>query len=201
MGKRRRDRSRLEFRLGLVAAAVAALLLLTAAVGSTSSDGTGAPPRYVNKRYAFSVPLPPGWHRSTKTLVPELLMPREIVALGTFPMPVGGGGNCGREPAAAIRRMRAGDALITIQEYVVTPAMRRHLTHNYPPLSRGVEADTREPVYLGGAAREHIRLAAIPFSAHGRAFDALVYFGPHPTPALRRTAAAVLDGMRFGPRP
>jgi hypothetical protein len=33
--------------------------------------------------------------------------------LGTFAMPVGGGGNCGREPIAAIERMETGNALVS----------------------------------------------------------------------------------------
>src|ERR1700709_2493718 len=48
-----------------------------------------------------------------------------------FPMAVGGGGNCGREPVASIRRMGPGDALVSIQEYVVTAKMRHHLTRTY----------------------------------------------------------------------
>ncbi len=55
-----------------------------------------------------------------------LLMPRERISVGTFPMAVGGGGNCGREPIASIRRMRPGDALVSVQEYAVTAKMRRH---------------------------------------------------------------------------
>lgn len=59
--------------------------------------------------------IPPNWRVAPKQLVPQMLDPREVVSLGTGPLRVGGGGNCGRYPAAALRAMTAGDTLITVQ--------------------------------------------------------------------------------------
>jgi hypothetical protein len=116
--------------LAIVAVIVAALVaVLTGAVGS-ASDPKAARDGFASQRFAFSGSLPSGWNRSARRLVP-LLMPREVLSVGTAPMPVGGGGNCGREPVAAIARMRPGDVLLSIQEYVVTRRMR---CSSRPPL-------------------------------------------------------------------
>jgi hypothetical protein len=196
----RPDRVRLEFRLGLLVAAGAVAVLLGGALGTTSGKSTDPGHRYTSERRAFSVSVPPGWRRSPERLVPRLLMPREIVSLGTFEMPVGQGGNCGREPVAATRRMRPGDALVTVQEYVVTARMRGHLTHNFPPLSAGLRLRRLQRSYAAAEAGRRVTTATVPFSEHGRAFDALFYFAGRPTPRLRHAAVAIVEGMQFGPR-
>jgi len=195
-----RDRSRLEFQIGLVLAAAALAALVGAAVGSTSSESRARWHRYASERSAFSLRAPPGWRRSPERLVPRLLMPRELVSLGTFPMAVGQGGNCGREPVAAIRRMRPGDALITIQEYELTAPMREHLTDTFPPLARGIQIHRLYPSSPAAEAGRRVTQATVPFSENGRAFEALVYFARKPPQALRRTAVRIVEGMRFGAR-
>jgi hypothetical protein len=136
--------------------------------------------------------LPAGWQRSPARLVP-LLMPRERISVATFPMAVGGGGNCGREPIASIRRMRPGDALVTVQEYVVTTKMRRHLTRTFRPrfavrvagLRAGIHRFRHGPIFQ----------ATISFSDRGRAFDALIYTAGRPSPRLRGQIDSLLAGL------
>jgi hypothetical protein len=164
-------------------------------------------PKLIEASMAFRAGhLRAAWRRSTERLVPGLAMPREVLSVGTFPMPVGGGGNCGREPVAAIRRMRPGDALISIQEYAVTARMRTHLTRSFPPKSRRLGL---EGLRFGRLASEPgdpgdrgvpVTRGTIPFSEAGRAFDALVYFRGHPSEGLRSAAARVLAGLRFEQR-
>jgi hypothetical protein len=113
-------------------------------------------------------------------------MPRERISVATFPTAVGGGGNCGREPVASIRRMRSGDALVSIQGYAVTPRMRRHLTRPFA---------ARPTVQLGGLRGGPIYRATIPFSDHGRAFDALVYTAGRPSRELRGQIDSLLTGL------
>jgi len=122
-------------------------------------------------------------------------------------MPVGRGGNCGREPVVAIRRMRHGDALITIQEYAVTARMRSHFTRTFPPKSDQLDL---EGLRFGRLAAvpgdpEHpgvpVTRGTIPFSEAGRAFDALVYFHGRPSAELRDGAARALAELIFEKRP
>ena len=171
------------------AAAIAALAAVAAGLVVSGVSGSGSSLRtYASDRYAFEGRLPPGWLRAGDRLVP-LISPREVLSVGTFPMPAGGGGNCGREPVVAIRRMRPGDALISIQEYVVTKRMRPELTRTFPPKDEQLDLDE---LRAGRISR-----ATVPFSEAGRAFDALVYFRGRPSPGLRREASRVLGELVF----
>jgi hypothetical protein len=170
-------------------------------IGFASAGGPG-PDRYRSERYGFSVPVPAGWHRSRSRLVPELLDPREIVSLGNFAMRAGGGGNCGREPKAAISAMRPGDALVSLQEVAVHPRLRSHLPQHFPARpGRFSLDDLRGGAWLGDSKTAGpMRYTKLVFSARGRAFEALVYIDGAPTPALRSEVEAILDGLRFQPR-
>jgi hypothetical protein len=176
------------------------------AVGATGAAVFGsAPPlstrTYASDRYGFELKLPAGWQRARARLVQKLLMPLEILSVGTFPMPVGGGGNCGREPVAAIRRMRPGDALVSIQEYEVTARMRPHLTRSFPPKPLQLGLEGLRFGRVASAAGDPndwgvpVTWGTIPFSEAGRAFDALVYFRGRPSAELREAAARVLAGL------
>lgn len=183
--------------LALAIAAAFALAVLLAG-GSEASSTPGGPGRFASARYGFSVPVPSGWHRSRSRLVPRLLDPREVVSLGTFGMRVGGGGDCGREPAAALRAMRPGDALVTIQEVAVFRSLRRRLTHNFPPRPPSFDLGPGSRVWLGGRTYGPIRHAKLVFSDHGRAFEALAYVDGV-RPELRREIEAILAGLRVKP--
>ncbi len=193
-----------------------AALLSLAAVAISSGIVSGATGRpsvggdhpsgsvHSNGRLAFELPLPAHWRIAPRALVDTLLMPREALSVGTFAMPVGGGGNCGREPIAALRAMKPGDALITVQEYEVTRGLRRHLEINFPPKGeRAGLAGLRFGFVAEAGPGPGVPAAhtTISFSESGRAFDALVYFRGRPTPGLRRQAARVVSGLSFGPLP
>jgi hypothetical protein len=184
----------------------AALLSLVAVAvsGGIVSGATDRPSGSVHSsgRHAFELPLPAGWRLSPRRLVDTLLMPREVLSAGTFPMPVGGGGNCDREPIAALRAMAPGDALITVQEYNVTERLRRHLTTNFPPKGeRAGLSDLRfgRVAEAGPGQGVAATRATISFSEAGRAFDALVYFRGRPATELRQQVAQILAGLRFQP--
>lgn len=191
-------------RRGARAAGLAILALAAACLLVTGVSGSGSSLRAVaSERYSFEGRLPSGWQRSEARLVP-LIMPREVLSVGTFPMPVGGGGNCGREPIAAIRRMRPGDALVSIQEYMVTARMRPHLTRSFPPKAHQLGLDGLRFGRVGLLAGDPgvpVTYATIPFSEAGRAFDALVYLRGRPSAELRAAAADVLAGLDFEQRP
>ncbi len=181
-------RSRLAVAIAAIAVVPAAWLGLAGALGAPF-ERRGA---VESTSRASVLGLPAGWQRSPARLVP-LLMPRERISVATFPMAVGGGGNCGREPIASIRRMRPGDALVTVQEYVVTAKMRPHLTRTFRPrfavqvagLRAGIHRYRHGPIFQ----------ATIPFSDRGRAFDALVYTADRPSPALRDQIDSLLSAL------
>ncbi len=188
-------------RLGAVLGLGLAALSASGAIVSGAGERSGGAV-YQDSRHGLEAPLPEGWHASPRRLVDTLLMPSEVFSAGTFPMPVGGGGDCDREPVAALRAMAPGDAMLTVQEYAVTARMRAHLSRNFPAKAErsglaGLRFGRVAEAGPGpGVAATH---ATISFSEAGRAFDALVYFRGRPTPELRRQAALVLAGLRFEP--
>jgi len=199
---------RLKSRSGLLA--LLSLLALSAAGAATAGSGGEAGPgdaarSYASPRYGYSLAVPSGWHRSQARLVDTLLMPREVVSVGTFGMAVGGGGNCGREPAASIERMRPGDALVTVQEYAVTAGMRSRLRRTYPPRPRIDRLQRSARAYAGGSAAAPggapLYFATIPFRDHGRVFDALVYFRGRPGAERRARVNGILSSLSFAPDP
>jgi hypothetical protein len=112
----------------------------------------------------------------------------------------GAGGDCHRHPAAAIGRMRRGDALVSVQEYSVTDPMREHLRRSFPPLGVEPRLGRLHRAWVGPEDDRRTLTTTIPFSAHGRAFDALVYFHGRPTAARREEVASILAAMRFEAR-
>jgi hypothetical protein len=192
--------SRLGALLAVVVAAFATALAVTARSASTD-DAAGA--RFASERYGFSASVPAGWQRARARLVPKLLSPREILSLGTFAMPVGGGGDCGREPIGAIERMETGDALVSIQEYALSSAMRARTGTRRapPPRPESVEKLTlrKQPHRRGEPipAGRVLWSATLPFSDHGRWFDALVYVKGDPAPARLHEIHSILGRLRF----
>jgi hypothetical protein len=198
----------------LIAAAIVAVfggaVVLWGAVGRASPGPARERLSATQAGYSLAL-LPPGWHGSRRRLVPKLLDPREILSVGTFPMRPGGGGNCGREPVAAIAAMRPGDALLSVQEYGVTRKMRERLGTEAapPPLTQvaGRLGVGGGPSGLRRAAvprSEHVRpamalwTATLPFTQSGRWFDALVYVRGRPGARDMAALRAILAGLRFG---
>lgn len=185
----------------VVAVLVAAIagLAWSLGTGSSSGDGPGRGGMVVNDRLGYSVRPPDGWHVARRRLVPELLDPREILALGTFPMPVGGGGNCGAEPTAAVRRMRDGDALIEIKEVALSAPMRRRLqVGRFPPtLAQELsDVELRRGVWFGGRRIADISYGKVTFRASGRWFEALLYVKGTPRRRLEQIER-ILAGIDF----
>ncbi len=180
---------------------VAMLVGIPALAGSGSASER--PPRtYTSKRYGYSLVLPAGWQRAARRLVPRLLDPREILSIGTFFMPVGGGGNCGREPVAALERMEPGDVLVTFQEDAESRAMKRRLKYEpLPSLRRSLsELTLRRELH---APSEHVSAAQtiwygqLDFLARDRWFGALVYVEGRPRPDRVSQVHRILSGIRF----
>jgi hypothetical protein len=196
----------------LLAIVVASVLLALSGVAGSASSGNARWRSHSSARYGFSLALPPGWRMSPKRLVPKLISPLEIFSAGTFPMPVGGGGNCGRYPIAAIERMRSGDALVSVQEYAMTKEMRARTggASAPPPLTHLRRELRRQPDQIGLREELHppgervppdkaLWSAKLSFTSHNRWFDALVFVRARPTPRRLSQLGSILAHLRFSP--
>jgi hypothetical protein len=183
----------------VVLIAAIAGLAWSLAAGSSSGAGSDGDGTVVNDRLGYSVRPPAGWHLARHRLVPKLLDPREILALGTFAMPVGGGGNCGAEPTTAIRRMGDGDALIEIKEVALSAPMRRRLRRGTFPSTLAQEladVELRRGVAFGGRRLADIGYGKVTFRASGRWFEALLYVKGPPSRRLDQMER-ILAGIDF----
>jgi hypothetical protein len=166
-----------------------AALLASGAAGSdhaSLSDRTG---RGDGIRYT----IPPGWHAARASLTPHLTNPREVLTVGTGPLPAGG--RCAQFPSAALAALGPTDALVTVQERFgsVTsfPARPRRFSLPAP--------NTSEAAACAGPSASFSSYW-FEFRDGGRGFHVLVAFGPRATGATRRAALAVLDSLRITPR-
>jgi hypothetical protein len=134
----------------------------------------------------FSVHYPQTWHRAPATLTPHLVEPREILTVGTGPLPATGG-SCAQVPTGALRALGARGVLVSIQEGPRHATARRparfHLSDGYP-----AEAAQCVP----GARFKAWR---IPFRDAGHGFSALVALGPQAGARERTLALHVLDSF------
>jgi hypothetical protein len=197
-----RGRRRIAARDGLVVVALLAAALvfgLSATSGSTEEAGRPSGKTIVDGRFGYTVRLPAAWRGAASPLVPDLLDPREILAVGNFRMPVGGGGNCGSEPVVAIRRMAPGDALVELKEVAVNRSMRRRLRAGvYPPTLSQELADLplrRSPMPAGERTpRGHtLWYGKLTFRSSGRWFEALLYAEGRPQGRLAQMEKILRD--------
>jgi hypothetical protein len=151
---------------------------------------------YRDESRGLAVGLPPGWYVAPRRLVPALINPREILSMGTGRLPVGGGGNCGRYPEAALERMRLGDRLISVQGSGGPPAaawFRREdrWTHGFElgPL--------REPAIRRRPHGPPIRASATYVRRDGHSYWVFVAFAGSATPAAREQAERIVGGIRI----
>jgi hypothetical protein len=189
----RRWRPRIAF--ALVAAGAAGVLLLLAA-RPEPPDREVPWTTTAAARYGVDVSVPAGWRVATASLTPHLVDPREIVSATTF-APGKPLESCAMLPAAALRRMSATDALVTVQERGKgSPANAPRPLHfanaTFVPVSPVVARPCAGPAFAGS-----VRMAD--FSDGARNLTALVAFGADASPRVRVQAYAILDRMRFAP--
>ena len=69
-------------------------------------------------RHGYSLVLPAGWHRARRNLTPQLVEPREILSVATYPLRYQRRARCRIPgcPAPALNGFRAKDILLSIQE-------------------------------------------------------------------------------------
>jgi hypothetical protein len=182
----------------VVAAAAGVMLLVVARPGPREPERQAVSQwtHYSVPRYGLDVSLPKGWHLAPRTLTPHLLDPHEIMSATTF----GAGApleGCAQLPAAALRRMGATDALVSVQERGKgSPANAPrplHFAHaTFVPVSEIVVSPCAGPGFAGS-----FKMAD--FSDGPRNLTALVALGNDASPAVRGQAYAILDRLRLDP--
>ncbi len=178
----------------LATTSLAALLLAACGGGADAA----APKATKHTARGITVTLPAGWQRAPRKLTPHLVDPREVVAVGTFPLRYHRTA-CAHMPGSALEDLGPGDALVTLQE------RGRGVTGNaFPP--RPKHFGPR----LGGPSEARLCVPKARFTDHwfmfadsGRYFHVLVAIGPKASAKTRREAREILDRLRIdpGPRP
>ena len=151
---------------------------------------------YEDLRWGYTVAVPDGWHRAEASLTPNLIDPREILAVATFPFPRGG------EPCDSLERVPAAEAFVTVQERAHGADGRE----GFPARPASFEPDPQLPglsewPYCDGYAEPPIPMLDywFGFSDVGRAFHVFVGIGKDAPSEVRRDAFDILDSLRFDP--
>lgn len=181
--------------VALVAAAAAGVMLLLVARPTPPNDEVAWTATNVT-RYGVEVSVPAGWHVAPVSLTPHLRDPHEIVSATTFATgaPIE---RCAQLPAAALRRMSATDALVSVQERgkgspANAPRPLRFANATFVPVSPIIVRPCAGAAFSGS-------LTMADFSDGPRNLTALVAFGANASPTVRGDAYAILDRMRFDP--
>jgi hypothetical protein len=171
-----------------------ATTLLLAACGADDAAKTVAS---THTAHGITVALPAGWQRAPRSLTPHLTDPREVVAVGTFPLRYRRT-LCAHMPGSALEDLGPNDALVTLQERGLDPSSSwkgfpPRPKHFGPRLGAGSEAKDCAP-----KARFTDHWSG--FTDGGRHFHVLVAFGPQASANTRRQARAILDDLIIDPK-
>jgi hypothetical protein len=181
--------------LRALCAVAAAAALAVSACGEEAA--APAAPRLVTERaHGVTVELPPGWQPARVSLTPDLLDPREVVSVATFPLRYRAT-RCGHIAGSALEDLGPRDAFVTIHERGVDPASS---WPDFPP----------RPAHfgpaLGGPSEASGCVPSARFTDHwfgfsdaGRHFHVEVAFGPETPAAVQREAWGLLDSLRIDP--
>jgi hypothetical protein len=138
--------------------------------------------------HGVSIALPGGWRYTDRDLTPHVSDPKQVLAVGTYPLRYAPGRRCAQVPERAVRELGPGDVLITLRERA-----RGHYPPRRRPFRTGPRIDTD---YAACVGRHDIEEHQVEFSDRGRSFIAYVGFGRAVSSARRATAIRVLDSLR-----
>lgn len=143
-----------------------------------------------------TVRFPSSWHRATESLTPNLLEPREILSLGTFPLAAGPHGHCSQMPVPALREAGAHDVFLTVQEREGAVRDERSFPPRTEPFDLGAADDSEAQACVGGERRPW-RSHWVAFSDAGRPLYLLALIGEDAPPERVHELREVLDGLEF----
>ena len=158
-------------------------------------DKSGSSPHSTYASHRVTVELPVGWHAARVNLTPNLVDPRQVLAVGTYPVRYRPH-DCAHEPVSALQDLGPRDAFIEIEERKVGGGP----SSEFPPRPAHFGAGLGGPSEAtectpGTQMSEHW----FGFSDQGRHFYALVAFGPAASNATKDAAWKVLDSLKVEP--
>lgn len=144
----------------------------------------------------LTVTYPNDWTPASEILTPVLTDPREIFALGTYPLR-SGGSSCAQFPVNAIEDLGPTDALIWLTE-------RQHVSDGGPArpsdfetwMSAAAQAEGDESAGCLSAPKDFVHGYG-EFSDAGRQFGLYVAYGTAVSPKTLSELWTILDGMTF----
>jgi hypothetical protein len=148
--------------------------------------------------HGLTVKLPEGWQPAGGKLT-RLEDPREVLAVGTFPLRYRQVG-CYQMPSSALEDLGPNDALVTLQERGADP---QSSWPDFParPASFGPTPDDTGSDASACAPSGHFVSHWFRFTDAGRHFHVLVAFGPEASEATQHEAWSILDGLKVDPEP
>jgi hypothetical protein len=175
---------------------ICALVAIALATGC-GATGTAAPEaepggetvRIADERHGFSLTLPAGWHKAGRNLTPQLVEPREILTVATYPLRYERRARCQIAgcPTPALNGFRATDILVSIQERM-----------DAKPAREDVAIGLRRQRTRGVCARDRVAGGAFEsFSESGRSLYVFVVVGKRASPKARADLGRVLDSLHF----
>ncbi len=169
--------------------------------GAPAGDREGAtePPAWTTydvPEASLAVTYPSSWTRSVDPLLPDLVDPKVLVALSTFPARPGGE-NCAHLPENAIEDMGPTDALVVVEERLGDPEDGAGTPGNYPgrPAQFGPSSGYPTEAVDCLDHRKAFTDYLISFGDSGRRFSVYVAFGAETPAAVSAEAWAILDRL------
>jgi hypothetical protein len=156
------------------------------------SEGQGG--HITDARHGYSVALPAGWYRARRNLTPQLMDPREILSVATYPLRYKRRARCRIPgcPTPALNGFQATDILMSIQERVHARTTTKDVA---------IDLERREVGRGAGPANcTRARVAWYAFEAFaeaGRSLYVLVVVGKRAPARARADLKRLLGSLRF----
>jgi hypothetical protein len=147
-------------------------------------------------RHGYSVTLPAGWYRARRNLTPQLVDPREILSVATYPLRYRRGERCRIPgcPTPALNGFRATDILMSIQERVHARRTNGDVAIDLERRQAGLGAGA------GSCTRGRVAWYAFEaFAEAGRSLYVLVVVGKRAPARARADLKRLLGSLRFSP--
>lgn len=181
---------------GLVAAVLVTGCGATRTVAPEFKSGSQGP-RITDVRHGYSVALPAGWYRARRNLTPQLLDPREILSVATYPLRYQRRARCRIPgcPTPALNGFGATDILMSIQERVHARTTAEDVAIDLKRRQTNLGAGT------GNCTRGRVAWYAFEaFAEAGRSLYVLVVVGKRAPTRARADLNRVLGSLRFRER-